>query len=205
MLAEPSRRRVWEAVRAAGRPVGVAELAQALGVHPNTVRLHLVRLVRAGLALEEVETGRHPGRPGYRYRAAGGDPVSEAGAYMRLASLLTRAVRAGTGARAAGRAEGAASVAGAALAGGDPLDAIVVALATEGFTPEVDHPSAERIDVTLRTCPYAVVAAEDPATICQLHLGLAEGVAHALGGLSVDGLQVANPHDGGCTLRLRRT
>src|SRR5215471_12293917 len=107
-LAEPARRRVWEAVRGASRPVGVTELAHTLDIHPNTVRLHLARLVEAGLVTEEVEADRHPGRPGYRYRTAGADPVGEANAYRRLAQLLGQAVRARVSARDAGRAAGAA-------------------------------------------------------------------------------------------------
>jgi predicted ArsR family transcriptional regulator len=38
----------------------------------------------------------------------------------------------------------------------------------------------------LRRCPFAEVAAADPGTICQLHLGLAEGLAEGLGKLEVD-------------------
>ena len=201
-LAEPARRRVWDAVRAAPVPVGVAELAESLGVHPNTVRLHLARLVEAELVAEEVEADRHPGRPGYRYRAAGTDPVAEAVAYRRLATLLAQAVRAGTGARAAGRAAGAADA--ARLAGSDPVEAILHALAAEGFAPEVAQTSSERVEVVLRACPFADAAAEDPATICQLHLGLAEGAAQAIGGLTVDGLRINEPHRAGCQLQLHR-
>lgn len=201
-LAEPARRRVWDAVRAAARPVGVAELAEGLGVHPNTVRLHLARLVEVGLVTEQVETDRHPGRPGYRYRAAGTDPVTEAAAYRRLATFLAQAVRAGTGARAAGRAAGAADA--AHLAGSDPVQAIVHALAAEGFAPEIEQNADERVEVVLHACPFADAAAEDPATICELHLGLAEGAAQAIGGLTVDALRINDPHRAGCQLRLHR-
>ncbi len=202
VLAEPARRRVWEAVRDAVRPVGVAELADALGVHPNTVRLHLARLVEAGLVAEQTETDRHPGRPGYRYRPAGSDPVSEAGAYRRLAGLLAQAVRSGTSARDAGRAAGAADA--ARLAGADPVGAIVDALTAEGFVPEVASTDADAIEVVLHAGPFADAAAEDPATICQLHLGLAEGAAQAIGGLHVEGLRIADPHLAGCRVHLRR-
>jgi predicted ArsR family transcriptional regulator len=203
VLAGPARRRVWETIRAAGRPVGVAELASSLAVHPNTVRLHLARLVEAGLVTEELEAAHRPGRPGYRYRAVGADPVAEAAAYRRLAGLLTQALRAGTSARDAGRAAGAHDA--AQLAGGDPLTAIVHTLDTQGFAPEVDRLDEDRIDVVLRVCPFAEAAAADPATICQLHLGLAEGAAQAIGGLDVDGLQIADPHRAGCRLQLRPT
>jgi predicted ArsR family transcriptional regulator len=202
VLAEPSRRRVFEAVRTAPVPVGVAELAAGLEVHPNTVRLHLARLVDAGLVSEEREGDRHPGRPGYRYRAVGSDPLTEAAAYRRLATLLAGAVRAGVGARDAGRSAGAASA--ARLAGADPVGAIVDALAAEGFAPEVQASSDDEVDVVLRTCPFADTAAEDPATICQLHLGLAEGAAQAIGGLAVAGLRINDPYQAGCRLELQR-
>jgi predicted ArsR family transcriptional regulator len=202
-LAEPARRRVWEAVRAAPAPVGVAELAKLLMVHPNTIRLHLARLAEAGLVTEEREADRHPGRPGFRYRAAGSDPVSEADAYRRLARLLAQAVRAGTSARDAGRSAGAAEVAG--LVGADPVEAIVHALAAEGFEPEVEDITDEGVDVILQTCPFADAAADDPATICQLHLGLAEGAATAIGGLTVESLRINDPYQAGCSLQLRRS
>jgi predicted ArsR family transcriptional regulator len=203
VLAEPARRRVWEAVRTAPGPIGVAELADALKVHPNTVRLHVARLVAAGLLDVDLQAERHPGRPGYRYRAAGTDPVSEANAYRRLARLLGQAVRAGTGARQAGRAAGASDA--AHLTGTDPLDAIVQALALEGFGPRLEDATDDQVEVILQTCPFADAAAEDPATICELHLGLAEGAAQAIGGLTVEGLQINDPYRAGCRLQLRRS
>jgi predicted ArsR family transcriptional regulator len=203
VLADPTRRRVWEAVRSASVPVGVAELAEVLGVHPNTVRLHLARLVGAGLVAEDRETGRHPGRPGYRYRAVGTDPATEAASYRRLAQLLARAVRAKATARDAGRAAGSEEA--TALAGRDPVTAIVAALDSEGFAPVVETARGDRVDVVLRACPFADAAAADPATICQLHLGLAEGAADAIGGLDVERLHVNDPYQAGCRLELRRT
>jgi predicted ArsR family transcriptional regulator len=200
-LAEPGRRRVWDAVRDAAAPVGVAQLAQACRVHPNTIRLHLARLVEAGLVAEDIETERHPGRPGYRYRPVGTDPVSEAASYRRLAILLAQAVRAGVTSRDAGRAAGAADA--AHLAGADPIGAIAGVLATQGFVPEIGTADGDRVDIILHACPFADAAADDPATICQLHLGLAEGAAQAIGGLHIDGLRIADPHRAGCRVELR--
>jgi len=199
VLAEPTRRRVWEAVRASPAPVGVAQLAQSVALHPNTVRLHLARLVGAGLVSEDTEAERHPGRPGYRYPATGSDPVSQAAAYRRLAALLAQAVRTGVNAREAGRAADAAR-----LAGADPLDAVIGALAAEGFAPDVAGVTDDQIEVVLRACPFADAAAEDPATICQLHLGLAEGAVQSIGGLTVDGLRINDPHQAACQLLFHR-
>ena len=203
VLAVPARRRVWDSVRAATQPVSVSELATTLAIHPNTVRLHLARLVEAGLVLEAVETDRHPGRPGYRYRAAGADPATDAGAYRRLAALLAYAVRSRVSAREAGRAVAASEA--APLAGSDPVEAIAGALAQEGFAPEVRAAKHDHIEIVLHACPFADAAAEDPATICELHLGLAEGTAQAIGGVEVDRLQINNPYQAGCRLELRRT
>ena len=203
VLAEPARRRVWETVRRHPGSIGVAQLAAVLEVHPNTVRLHLSRLVEAGLVTEELESERHPGRPGYRYRAAGSDAVSEAAAYRRLAELLAHAVRAGVGARDAGRSAGAAAA--ARLAGQDPVVAVASSLADEGFVPEVIEQGDDRVEIVLHSCPFADAAAEDPATICQLHLGLAEGAVQAIGGLRVEGLRINDPHQAGCRVELRRT
>jgi predicted ArsR family transcriptional regulator len=202
-LAEPARRRVWDAIRTARRPLGVADLASGLAVHPNTVRLHLARLVDAGLVIEELESTRHRGRPGYRYRSVGADPVAEASAYRRLAGLLSQAVRAGASAREAGRAAGAQDA--TQFAGREPVTAIVSALESQGFAPELGPTGKDRIEVVLRECPFAEAAAADPATICQLHLGLAEGAAHAIGGIKVDGLHIADPYQAGCRLLLRPT
>ena len=143
------------------------------------------------MVAEDVETDRHPGRPGYRYRPIGTDPVTEAAAYRRLAGLLARAVRTGAGARDAGRAAGATDA--ARLAGADPVAAMNVTLAYQGFAPEIATLDAERVDVILHACPFADAAAEDPATICQLHLGLAEGAAQAIGGLQRRGAAHRRP------------
>ena len=47
-LAEPSRARILETLAAAGEPLDAAELAERVGLHPNTVRWHLGVLADAG-------------------------------------------------------------------------------------------------------------------------------------------------------------
>jgi predicted ArsR family transcriptional regulator len=202
VLAEPTRRRLWDAVRSAPEPLGVADLARALDIHPNTVRLHLARLVDAGLVEERTETDRHPGRPGYRYQAVATDPLTDAAAYRRLAGLLAGAVRAGVSARNAGRAAGAAEA--THFAGADPVTSIVAALSAEGFMPTSTEVDDQHVDITLHACPFADAAAADPAVICQLHLGLAEGTASAIGGLRVDALRITDPHQAGCRIEVSR-
>ena len=198
VLADRSRRRVFTAITSAAAPVGVAELAEACGIHPNTVRLHLDRLKRAGLVTMADDGPRRPGRPPHRYVASGNDPSADADAYRRLAGMLAKAVREGAGARQTGRAmaksEGAPKEA-------DGLAAIASAMAAQGFRPIIE-PAGERTEIVLQTCPFAEVAAQDPATICQLHLGLAEGTAEAVGGVTVERLVVRDPREAGCRLVL---
>ena len=72
-----------------------------------------------------------------------------------------------------------------------------------GFEPKVSGTRRD-VEVNLLHCPFADVATDDTATICQLHLGLAEGAAEALGGVEVVGLELRDPVTAGCVLRLRR-
>src|SRR6516225_6586034 len=103
-----SRARVLELLREAAAPLGVQEVAEHCGLHPNTARFHLDALVAAGLVIRDrgsrpnPGSGRpgrpgrlgHPGRPGrpaIGYRAAGGDgsgvPAGER-RYRLLAEML---------------------------------------------------------------------------------------------------------------------
>ncbi|MCZ7531504.1 MAG: hypothetical protein M5U31_14915 [Acidimicrobiia bacterium] len=56
--------------------------------------------------------------------------------------------------------------------------------------------------LTLRRCPFVDVASLDPATVCGLHLGLAEGMAEQIGGLTVDHLTHTDPRSAGCHLQV---
>lgn len=197
-LANRSRRRVFDAINDAHRPIGVSELALICGIHPNTVRLHLERLVSCGLVTQAPGgLRRRPGRPPHRYVATVGAAADEAGTYRHLAGVLAKAVREGTSAREAGRA----MVASIDEVGGP--DAVVSAMAAAGFRPVLET-SGERTEVVLRACPFADIAAEDPETICQLHLGMAEAVADAVGDVLVERLVMCDPFEAGCRLVLRR-
>ena len=107
-------------------------------------------------------------------------------------------MRRGLEPRQVGRQEGhrrAAEIAGA----GDPSELLEEKMARRGFRP-VRADRGRRVDFVLGRCPFADVASQDPATVCQLHLGLAEGLTEGLGGLSVEKLVVENAHKGGCRL-----
>ena len=75
-------------LRAADGPLGVREVAQRMGLHPNTARFHLEALVEAGLAVRETEDRERPGRPRIGYRAAADGPAGRR-RYRLLAEMLT--------------------------------------------------------------------------------------------------------------------
>jgi predicted ArsR family transcriptional regulator len=203
-LGDPTRHRLFRYIAEASRPVGVAELTDFVRLNHNAVRQHLAVLKETGLVIEEVEQRSKPGRPRLLYRlapeAAGrwGTP----GAYAWLAGLLADTVRQRLEPRQIGRQEGhrrAAELAG----GGEPDRLFEVEIERRGFRPvRVEH--GRRIDLVLERCPFADVARSDPATVCQLHLGLVEGLAEGLGGIDVEGLVPKDPRRAGCRLKIRR-
>ncbi|MGH9114653.1 MAG: helix-turn-helix transcriptional regulator [Acidimicrobiales bacterium] len=203
-LGDPTRHRLFRYIARARGPVGVAELTDHVQLNHNAVRQHLAVLKDAGLVVEEVEDRTRPGRPRLLYslhpEAAG--RWGTAGGYVWLAGLLAEAVRRRQTPRQVGRQEGQRR--GADLDGtGDRVDLLEAEVTRRGFRPErSDH--GRRVDLVLGRCPFAEVAASDPATACQLHLGLTEGLAEGLGGLRVERLVTKDPHRAGCRLVLRR-
>lgn len=203
-LGDPTRHRLFRHIAEASEPVGVAELTALVRLNHNAVRQHLAVLRDAGLVVEGVEQRSRPGRPRLLYRlapeAAGrwGTP----GGYAWLASLLSDAVRRRLEPRQVGRQDG--HLRGAELAGGgDRLDLLEEELERRGFRPTRTE-RGRKVELALGRCPFADVAEPNPDTVCQLHLGLAEGLAEGLGGLDVEGLIPKNPHRAGCRLIVRR-
>ena len=203
-LGDPTRHSLFRYIADAAGPVGVAELTDHVRLNHNAVRQHLAVLKDAGLVTEEVEERSRPGRPRLLYRlhpeAAGrwGTP----GAYAWLANLLSDAVRRRAEPRQVGREDGrrrATELAGT----GEEVDLLEAEIARRGFRPtRVER--GRKVELVLGRCPFADVAASDPGTVCQLHLGLAEGLAEGLGRLDVERLVAKDPHRAGCRLTLRR-
>lgn len=61
-------------LREHGRALTVTDVAERVGLHPNTVRLHLDHMVEAGLATRELEHRDRPGRPRLLYAATAVEP-----------------------------------------------------------------------------------------------------------------------------------
>jgi predicted ArsR family transcriptional regulator len=182
---------VLDVLRAAARPLGVAEAAERVGVHPNTVRFHLDALMAEGLVVRRVEAPSGPGRPRTVYAPRPGMDRRGRRSYRLLAQiLLGQLASQGPGAREAateaGRAWGGFLV--------DPLPpsrrptaersaARLVALLDDlGFAPEPEGGGAGKAPerIRLRHCPFLELAEEYGQLVCPIHLGLMQG---ALAGL----------------------
>ena len=204
-LGDPTRYRLFRYIADAQAPVTVAELTAYTGLNHNAIRQHLAVLKDAGLVTEEAERRDRPGRPRLLYRlhleAAG--EWHTPGAYSWLAGILSAALHRGQDPRQAGRQEGHRRAA-ELDSQGDPADLLEQEIAQRGFRP-VRANRGSAIEFTLGRCPFAEVAAADPDTICQLHLGLAEGLTEGLGGLTVDRLMVKPAQRAGCRLMVHRT
>jgi len=204
-LGDATRYRLFRYIVDAAGPVGVDELTAHIRLNHNAVRQHLAVLKEAGLVTEETEQRDRPGRPRLLYRQH--PEVAERwdvpGSYAWLAGLLSAAIRRGQGPRQAGRQDGhrrAAEISGP----GDPADLMEQELSRRGFRPARGG-QGRQLEFTLGRCPFAEVAAADPGTVCQLHLGLAEGLAEGLGQLRVTDLTPRDPVEAGCRLTVLRT
>jgi predicted ArsR family transcriptional regulator len=203
-VGDPTRYRLFRYIVDSDRPVGVAELTAYVQLNHNAVRQHLAVLKEAELVVEEVEIRDTPGRPRLLYRlhpeAAGKWETS--GPYAWLAGLLSDAVKHKRSSREVGTQDGLRR--GLEYSGvGDSVDAMEQELIRSGFRPTRSE-RGRQVDFVLGRCPFAEVAAGNPDTVCQLHLGLAEGLAEGLGGLTVDRLTAKDPHRAGCRLVLKR-
>jgi predicted ArsR family transcriptional regulator len=203
-LGDPTRHEIFRYIADAGRPVDVAELTAHLGLNHNAIRQHLAKLVHAELVTETsaLKSGRGRPRLNYRIHPAAESRWGVTGPFERLTLLLTEMLRTGDSAEDVGRRSVRPRRLGATAAD-DPLELLVDTMAQQGFEPEA-RARGERVDVVLRTCPFASAAAVDPDTVCALHLGIALGVADQTDGrLVVDELVPHDPRRANCRLRVR--
>lgn len=179
-----SRARVLEVLRAAGEAVGVQDVADQVGLHPNTARFHLDGLVDAGLAERRTEERSQPGRPRTVYVASATEVPAGQRSYRLLAEMLTSLVadtlpEPGKAAETAGEAWG--RYLAERPAPSQQVDAeegirrLSTVLADAGFAPDAVE-DADRPVIPLRHCPFREVAEQHRDVVCSLHLGLMRGV-----------------------------
>jgi predicted ArsR family transcriptional regulator len=104
---KPRRQAVLDALRASDDPLGITELAERLGIHPNTVRFHVDALVAEGLVDRRLEEPSGRGRPRTVYTPHPGMDRGGQRQYQLLAKILlgqlSTSPDAGAAAEAAGR------------------------------------------------------------------------------------------------------
>lgn len=181
---------ILEVIRAAREGLGIRALTEATGLHENTVRFHLDRLVADGLVERRAGASRGPGRPPLTFVARRDHHGAGHDNYELLARVLADHLGAAEDtvatAQAAGRAwaQERAPVPEGIPSSADPVDRALDELARvldrAGFAPEV---VAEPGGATVRVhnCPFLRLAREDRAVPCAVHLGLMEGVLEAAG------------------------
>jgi len=184
-LGDETRYALYRELAGSTAPRSATELADALGLHANTVRLHLERLKDAGLVdVEAIHRGT-VGRPQHRYSLAPGAPGLgfDPPAHVLLAGLLAaRAETTGadaTAARAAGRNWGRRTA--ERTKGRSCLTALAQELDRLGFEPAADPeaPGDTGTRIEFLHCPFRELAEAYPELVCNLHRGICEGVAEA--------------------------
>jgi predicted ArsR family transcriptional regulator len=191
-LGDETRYAMYEELARSTAAMSAQDLADRLGLHPNTVRLHLDRLREAGLVdVEPVHRGT-VGRPQHLYFLAAGAPGLgfDPPAHALLAGLLAAlAEHVGADAGDAARiGRGWGNDAGRRALSRSCAQALEAELTRLGFEPatEAMAPDGGVTRIEFLHCPFRELAEAYPELVCHLHRGLCEGVVETAGGGSVE-------------------
>jgi predicted ArsR family transcriptional regulator len=177
LIADPLRLSVVRSLEDRGR-ASLSELAEAAGVHPNTLRPHVLELEEAGLLVSQrrVLPSRR-GRPGVDYRLAPGWDSSSAD-FLGVAELLAAALG-----RAGLDADQLRSVGddwGRYLLGRpgsyDIETELPRVLGKLGYQSSVKDARLE-----LSRCPCSAISPDRPELVCLLAEGVVQGALTAAG------------------------
>lgn len=217
LLDDELRRRMYTFIRRTGRPVNRDEAAAEVGISRKLAAFHLDKLVENGLL--KVTYARPPGRSG---RGAGrtaklyepSDLSIEVSIperrYDLVGDLLVRTIQSKPSGGAtldaarrvsweAGSALGRAVRQDLRLRPPGPDRALAVAedvLASRGFEPQ-----RHEGEITLRNCPFHVLARQAPELVCEMNQAYIEGMVRGLGNESLEVLLDRAP--GRCCVKLR--
>ena len=193
-----SRAAVLGFIESSADSVRVEEIAEAVGLHPNTVRGHLDALLAAKRVTRTPDQRSTRGRPHWLYTATASTTVRELS--RALDQELDRASASEVSRLAAATwAEIGPDVQGAATPD-EAVDRATEALTGLGFDAVRNTVGDE---ITLRACPYADLVREHPV-ICDIHAELlGEVLTRTRQPVTVEGLDVF-PRPGLCVAHLRR-
>ena len=207
-VARQGREAVMHVLRQAAEPMSVADIADAVGLHVNTVRGHLDLLVHLGAVSRQTEHTGGRGRPKVLYQLSP-EENSQQDAYRTLAAALANELSILGGTDQATADEAGRLWAEALLQEGrlsptsSPDEALsqVTSLFNElGFAASTE-PLGDRVYLT--SCPYAVMRDAFP-TVCDIHLGLMRGAFSVTSSdIEVDDFDI-DARPGLCVARLSR-
>jgi predicted ArsR family transcriptional regulator len=207
VLAQPTRARLFGVLSELKRPARTEELAECVGLHVNGVRLHLERLVEAGL-LDRTRARQAVGRPYDEWAispdaAPGGESPR---AYADLSRWLARSIPPGkkrlreieaTG-REIGRELVAYDSAPEAAA-----EVIQVTLAAMGFQPRRENGPDQRATFCLGNCPYRGAVHENQPVVCTMHRGITRGLLDVVAPeAQLVAFEPRDPDSAGCIIEL---
>jgi predicted ArsR family transcriptional regulator len=207
-LDEPTRRRIYDHVRAHAVPVSRDDVADALEVPRRTAAFHLDRLAEQGLlvvsfARRSGRSGPGAGRPAKLYQRSAREvsvslpPRHYDLAGRLLAGAVAEAQHSGEPPREVldRRARDFGRALAAEQSGDDDTGVLMTLLEDHGYEPRVAGG-----DIVLHNCPFHVMAQEHTELVCGMNLHLLEGV---LVGLGTTGLHAClDPGPSRCCVRL---
>ena len=215
-LAEPTRRALYDYVRASAAAVSRDEAAAGVGVPRHAAKFHLDKLVSDGLLEAEYQrrTGRQgpgAGRPAKLYRPAPRDiaVALPARRYDLAGLLMARAITeaAGNSPLVTQALRDAAQDRGRLLAQearrrAQPPDSPAALLAAvraildeEGYATR-----AAPAGLTLVNCPFRALSVDYPEVVCGMNLAIMDGLLRQLGRLQLAARP--DPAQGRCCVRL---
>jgi predicted ArsR family transcriptional regulator len=188
-LGDETRFSMYQELAGSTRGCSAQELAASLGLHANTVRLHLDRLREAGLVEVAAVHRGTVGRPTHVYSLAPGapglgfDPPSYTLLSGLLAALAERVGADGAEATEIGRAWG--TEAGRRSRARSCVKALSGEMQRLGFDPMTET-SGAATDMAFMHCPFRELAEAYPELVCNLHRGITEGIVSEVGDGSVE-------------------
>lgn len=195
-LMDPTRRRLYVFVSRSATPVSRDEAADALDMPRQTAAYHLDRLAAEGLVEIEFSrrsgrTGPGAGRPAKLYQRSQRD--HDASLPPRRYGLAARVLLTAASSGSMKRRDLVRAARAIGLEIGE--DGLERALLETGYDPVI-----EEGEIRFRNCPFHALKEQDQRTVCNLNLGLVEGILEGAGDERTAFLELS---DGYCCVRVR--
>jgi len=177
------RTHIIQTLRDAKEPLSVLEVAEIVGIHPNTARFHLESLVDAGMASREAEATNQPGRRRILYTGTLPNQTHErAQGYRLLSQILTSTIAAKFPDAAADMYEAGYQWGSYLTSRPAPFEVldeeeidrrVMDKLDALWFAPELRW--SPKPHLCLHNCPFIESAHAAPEIVCRLHAGMING------------------------------